>query len=134
MADINFHVISGRVTKDIELKTTQSGKEVCSFSIAQNIGYGDSQHTKYWNIVCWGNQAKNVANNCRKGKDITVVGRLDIREYEYNGEKKTTEEIVALENGVKWIKDSTTESYNPISIAVDDNSPTISIDDEELPF
>lgn len=130
MNDIYTITVGGRATKDVELKTTQSGKEVCSFSVATDVGYGDNKHTKYTNLVIWGGLANVVSKYVKKGTEVIAIGDLSMRSYEHNGETKVAEEVNV--KNIKWYSREKAESSNPMSIAVDDNPMVAS--DEELPF
>ena len=96
---LNHVVLSGRATKDTELKTTQNGKEICQFSMAvDRPSYKDSEgnwknSAFFINVVCWGFQAKYAAEKVSKGSPMIVQGRLDIREAEINGETRKFTEI-----------------------------------------
>ena len=88
----------GRLTRNPELRHTNSGTPVCSFSIAINNGYGENQATDYINCVAWNKQAEFVERNFSKGKMIIVIGRIRTRVWEDNeGRKNYATEIVANE-------------------------------------
>jgi single-strand DNA-binding protein len=92
---INKVILSGNLTRDPDVKYTQSGTAVATFSIAVNDGYGDNQKTYYPNIVVWGKTAETVGKNLTKGSKVGVVGKLTSRSYESNGQKKYITEVVA---------------------------------------
>jgi single-strand DNA-binding protein len=96
---INSITLVGRLTKDPELRYTQAGKGVASFTIACDRPFKNQQgekETDFINVVVWGNQAENCANYLTKGKLAGVEGRLQIRTYEGNdGQKKWVTEVVA---------------------------------------
>lgn len=85
----------GNITKDLELRSTTSGKSVCEFSIAINEGYGDSQKTTFVNIVVWGAQAENIVKYCSKGSKVGVSGYLRIDKYQVNNENRYKTYILA---------------------------------------
>ena len=91
----NKAIIIGRTTKDIELKQTQSGKSVCSFSVAVDRRY-DRDKTDFLNVVAWGKTAEFVHQYFHKGDQIGIDGRVETRSYEdKNGNKRTAVEIIA---------------------------------------
>ena len=101
---INKVILSGNLTRDPDVKYTQSGTAVATFSIAVNDGYGDNQKTYYPNIVVWGKTAETVGNNLTKGSKVGVVGKLTSRSYESNGQKKYITEVVAdMYNGIEFL-------------------------------
>jgi single-strand DNA-binding protein len=91
---LNHIDIQGRIVRDPELRRTNSGKVVTSFTIAvdRNFSKGESD---FIDCVSWDKQGEFVANNFSKGKMILVSGRLQIRKWEdKNGNKQKTAEIV----------------------------------------
>ena len=93
---LNRCVITGRLTKDPELRYTQSQKAVCAFAIANDTGYGDNKQTNFFDVVVWGKIGENCANYLSKGKLVTVDGQLQTRTYEtQDGQKRKVYEIVA---------------------------------------
>ena len=81
---INKVVLIGRLTKDPELRTTQSGTSVCSFNLAvnrrvQTPGQPDSD---FINCVAWGKSADNMTTYLHKGSLIGVEGRIQTRSYD----------------------------------------------------
>lgn len=75
----------GRITRDLELKQTQSGVSVVAFTIAINRNYADSDgnyQTDFINCVAFRNQAENLVKFMKKGSQIGVEGRLQTRTYQ----------------------------------------------------
>lgn len=104
MANFNFNkvILGGRLTSDIELKTTQSGISVTSFTVAVNrrfSGGADQQsQADFINVVAWRQQAEFVSRYFRKGSSICVVGTLQTRSWtDQNGQKRYATEVVADE-------------------------------------
>lgn len=99
--DLNRAMIIGNVTRDPELRTTAGGQSVCSFSIATNMRWTDSQgqpqeRAEYHNIVAWRKLAEICAQYLGKGRKVYVEGRLQTRDWEtQDGQKKYRTEIVA---------------------------------------
>ena len=95
---INKAILMGRLTRDPEIRHTNSGTPVCSFSIAINNGYGENQTTDFVNCVAWNKQAEFMERNFVKGKMIIVVGRIQTRSWDgADGKKNYTTEVVASE-------------------------------------
>jgi single-strand DNA-binding protein len=120
---INKIVLTGNLTKDPDVKYTQSGKAVAMFSIAVNDGFGDNQKTYYPNIVVWGKTAETVGNNLVKGSKVGVVGKLTTRSYDNSaGQKVYVTEVVAdTYGGVEFLSSKKQGQSNPV-------------DDEVVPF
>ena len=91
--NVNKAIIVGRITQDLELKTTNNGREVVSFSIATNQNWTDQsgqkqEKTDFHNIVFWGKQAATIAQYCVKGQELYVEGRLETRSWDDDSGKK----------------------------------------------
>lgn len=94
----NTVMLIGRITKDIELRYTQSGKACASFTIAVNRPYknGEERQADFINIVAWGNLAENLNKYTSKGSLVGVEGRLQTRTYEApDGKKRAITEVLA---------------------------------------
>ena len=86
----------GRLTRDPEVRYTQSGKAVCTFSIAVDDGYGENKKAYFFPVVVWNKAAEACGNSLHKGSKVAVAGKLTSRQYENNeGKKVTVFEIVA---------------------------------------
>lgn len=99
MANLNYNrvILAGRIIKDIEKKTTQSGVSVCTFSVAVNRKgkQGEEQQVDFHNCTAWRQTADFVATYFRKGSSILVEGALQNRSWEdQNGQKRYATEIV----------------------------------------
>jgi len=103
MANFNFNkvILGGRLTADPELKQTQSGIAVVTFSIAVNrrfAGKDAAQQADFFNVTAWRNSAELVAKYFRKGSSICVVGTLQNRTWtDQQGQKRYATDIVADE-------------------------------------
>lgn len=96
---MNRIILLGRLTKDPEVRYTNTGKVVAMFVLAVNRPFTDANGQRdadFINVVIWGKQAEAVGNNVTKGQRLLVEGRLQIRSYEGNdGQKKFVAEVVA---------------------------------------
>lgn len=75
-------VITGNVGRDPEKRSTQSGDEVCSFSVGVKQGWGDKASTNWFRCNVWGKRAATVHQHLRKGSKVTVNGELSIGQYD----------------------------------------------------
>jgi single-strand DNA-binding protein len=95
--DINEIRLMGNVTSDVECKYTPSGTPVLTFSIATNRSYKKNDEyvdeVTYHNVVAWRN-AESLAKRIVKGTRIYIEGRLTIRSWEKNGERRYRAEII----------------------------------------
>lgn len=100
MANFNFNhaIIAGKITRDPELRQTQSGIATVTFTVAVNrkpSKNGEAQ-TDFFNVTAWRQTAELIAKYFRKRSSICVVGSIQNRSYEdKNGQKKYITEIVA---------------------------------------
>ena len=103
MANFNFNkvILGGRLTADPELKQTQSGIPVVSFSIAVNRRYQSKdapQQTDFFNVTAWRATAEFVSKYFRKGSSICVTGTIQNRTWtDQQGQKRYATDIVADE-------------------------------------
>lgn len=85
----------GNMTRECELRMTNTGKPVASFTLAVNTGYGDNQQTSFINCVVWNKQAENLEKYTSKGSKLAVTGALRQRTYENaNGQKINVVEVI----------------------------------------
>ena len=102
MANFNLNkvILGGRLTSDVELKSTPSGVSVCTFTIAVNRKYQSEgqQQADFFNITAWRATAEFVAKYFKKGSSICVVGSLQNRSWtDQQGVKRYATDIVADE-------------------------------------
>ena len=95
---LNKIVLMGRLTRDPELRKTQSDTPVCSFSLAVDRDYkrdGDKE-TDFIDVVAWRSTAEFVSRYFAKGRMAVVEGRLQIRDWtDKEGGKRRSAEVVA---------------------------------------
>lgn len=92
---MNKVITVGRLTRDPEVRYTQTGKAVASFSVAVDTGFGENKRTDFIPVVVWDKLAEVCGNNLTKGRRVLVEGRLQIRDYEKDGQKRRAAEVVA---------------------------------------
>lgn len=102
MANFNLNkvILGGRLTSDPELKQTQSGIPVCSFSVAVNRrGSGESeQKVDFINCQAWRNSAEFLCRYFRKGSSVCIIGSIQMRTYtDKNSQQRTVAEVIAEE-------------------------------------
>lgn len=125
MANFNKTIIIGKMTREAELRQTQSGKSVASFSVAVNRRF-DKEKADFFNCVAWGQSGEFISKYGSKGADICIEGRMESRQYENkSGQKVTAWELVAdnvqLLGKAKELGTAQKEDFEEI-------------DDGELPF
>ena len=119
MANGNTITLVGNLTRDPELRYTQSGQARALLGLAvsrrwQNRQSSDwEEQTSFFNIVCWREQAENVSETLSKGMRIMVTGRLEQRSWDtQEGESRSVVEVVADEIGpsLRWATASVTRN------------------------
>lgn len=109
MSSENMITLTGNLTRDPELRFTTGGRGVTSFGLAVNRRYqkgGEwTEETSFFNVVCWGDMAENVATSLTKGARVICAGRLMQRSWTTEqDEKRSVVELVADEIGpsLRW--------------------------------
>lgn len=97
---MNNITIVGNAGKPVELKFSQGGVAVGTFTVATTSGKDDKRVTVWHNVTVFGQMAEFVAGSVEKGSRVIVVGKLDISSYEKDGQKKFTTKILADEVGL----------------------------------
>lgn len=96
---MNKAILIGRLTKDPELRTTPTGRNVCQFSVAVNRTYTNAngdREADFINCVVWDKQAENLVKYQKKGNQVAVEGRIQTRNYDdKDGKKVYVTEILA---------------------------------------
>jgi single-strand DNA-binding protein len=92
---LNYMVLQGRLTRDPELRNTQSGTPVCSFTVAWSEKYKETETKLFLNCTAWRGTGEMVSKYFSKGKEIIVEGKLDTHEWtDKDGSKRSTNEMV----------------------------------------
>lgn len=79
---MNRVMLTGRLTRDPELRTIASGKAVAQFSLATNDYHGGNERAEYHNIVTWDRLAEICSQYLGKGQMVAVEGRIQTRQWE----------------------------------------------------
>lgn len=126
-------MLTGRLTKDIELKVTPTGKSVCSFSLAVNRKFvqdGERQ-ADFINCQLWGKNAETLEKYGKKGMLIGIEGRLQTRKYtNQQGQTIYVTEVVADSFSFLEKKQSNDQQqFNDF-----ENYGGFEVNDDDLPF
>ena len=137
---INNVVLVGRLTKDAELRYTQSNIAVATFTLAVNRNFKNQdgeREADFINCVMWQKSAENLVNWTRKGMLIGITGRIQTRSYEnQQGQRVYVTEVVADSFQVLEKRDNSAnklsmDSQMPPNFG---NSQPMDISDDDLPF
>ncbi|ERI08559.1 single-strand binding family protein [Aneurinibacillus aneurinilyticus ATCC 12856] len=140
---LNRVILIGRLTKDPELRYTQSGTAVATFTLAVDRRVTNQQgerETDFISVVVWSKQAELCAQYLNKGRQTAVEGRLQVRNYENNEGRRVYVTEVVAENvqflgsgqgaGAMERREASSRNENPFA---EDQRP-IDISDDDLPF
>jgi single-strand DNA-binding protein len=106
VAGLNKCMFIGNLGRDPEVKFLDGGNAVTKFSVAVNESWKDKsgekkERVEWVRVVAWGKLGELCGEYLKKGRQVFVEGRMQTREYEKNGEKKYSTEIVA--SGVTFL-------------------------------
>ena len=124
---MNSICIVGNVTKDLELRETQSGKKVCSFDVAVSRRF-DREQTDFFRVNVWEKTAENCASYLKKGSKVGITGEMQSRQYETDNGKRTAWEIRA--DSVEFLSPKAEGESKPKN----NNRNVPNFEDEDLPF
>lgn len=141
-------IITGNLTRDPELRTTPNGSSVCSFSVAVNRVYRDSngeqkEDVSFIDCSAWGKLAEMISQYAKKGTGVLVSGRLDQRSWEdkNGGGKRSRVEIVVEDFNFVGGRDGSNAANSGASVVSDapaadvpDDIPDGEIDLSDVPF
>ena len=143
---INRTILTGRLTKDVELRYTSSNLAVCKFTLAVDRTFTSDNGERgcdYIQIVCWRKQAENVSKFCHKGSLVGVDGRIQTGSYDNkDGVRVYTTEVVAdsvsfLDSKKDTFNDKDSEDiYNDIKAGEEKKKyeRTLDVGEDDLPF
>ncbi len=146
MSSLNKVMLIGNLGKDPEIRYTQDGSPVATFSLATSENWTDKsgtrqERTEWHNIVAWGRLADLSKRFLAKGRQVYVEGRLRTREWnDKDGNKRRTTEIVALQMVLLGSRSQGGEAPAavPTPIQVTDEAEQTrgepSITDDDIPF
>lgn len=119
---INKAILVGRITKDIELKSTTSGKEVCQFILAVTRNYktNDKYESDFITCKAFGKTAEFISKFTKKGNKLAIEGRILTGSYEKDGNKVYTTDII-VEN-VSFVETKKKEE-KPVETKMEETDP-----------
>lgn len=134
---MNHVVLKGRLTGDPEVRYTQSGKAVASFTIATDEGYGEKKSTQFTKCVAWDKAAEFLRSYFFKGQEILINGRLQTRPYDaQDGSKRyVTEVVINPYNGIEFCgSKGNTGANQPASQPSSNGFDSQGVPDSDIPF
>lgn len=149
---INSVVLVGRLTKDIELRKTQSGLSVASFTVAcdrrlsQEQRNNNEQSADFISCVAWRGSADFLGNYAHKGDTVGVEGRIQTRTYDRDGQRVYVTEVLANSVNLLHSKQTVqsqeqasyepqpTQEQKPQQMSDFDYLPNVEVSSDDLPF
>ena len=138
---LNKVFLTGRATRDIELRRTEKGTPVVQFSLAVDNRINKDENGKpsvdFIGCLAWNKLAETIEKYVKKGKRITIVGRLQTRNYENKeGNKVYVTEVVVEQLDLIDYADSKPEetTQNSSHFIETDTSVEFNISEDDLPF
>lgn len=149
---INSVVLVGRLTKDVELRKTQSGLSVASFTIAcdrrlsQEQKNNNEQSADFINCVAWRGSADFLGSYAHKGDTVGVEGKIQTRSYDRDGQRVYVVEVLAnsvnLLHSKQTVQSQEQASYEPQptqepkpqQMSDFDYLPNVEVSSDDLPF
>nr|DAE96231.1 MAG TPA: Single strand binding protein [Caudoviricetes sp.] len=149
---INSVVLVGRLTKDIELRKTQSGLSVVSFTVAcdrrlsQEQRNNNEQSADFISCVAWRGSADFLGKYARKGDTVGVEGKIQTRNYDRDGQRVYVTEVLAnsvnLLHSKQAVQSQEQASYEPQptqepkpqQMSDLDYLPNVEVSSDDLPF
>ena len=125
---LNFIAVTGRLVKDPELRATQGGTQVASFTIAceRDIKNGEGKReTDFFDCVAWRTTAEFVSKTFHKGDGVSVTGRLQTRSYTDRDNNKRRATEIVVQNCYFQLSQPMTTSQTPVIVEEQD---------DDLPF
>jgi single-strand DNA-binding protein len=111
----NNLTIDGNLVRDGEVRFTNDGKAILSFSIAHNEKTGDKETVHYFDITVFGKHAEYLADAgfAKKGNNVLVAGRLVQQRWEKDGQKRSAIKIIGNQCSFGRVKEATAAKSEP---------------------
>jgi len=152
--DLNKVMIIGRLTRDPEMRSTGTGTNVVSFSLATSFNWTTQQgekkeQTEFHNVVAWRKLADIVNQYLKKGSQVYIEGRLQTRSWDGQDGKKNYRTEVVADNMIMLGRpggssspgapasggqQAASQPSSPAPQQSQDSTPEIQIDDSDIPF
>ena len=126
---MNIIALTGRLTKDPELKSGQSGKAYARFTLAVDRPMQKGE-ADFINCVAFGKTAELIGEYLKKGRKVGIVGRLQMSKYEVNGEKRTSYDVVV--DTIEFLESRNNSQVEKVT--TNETQEVNNLDDDGFPF
>jgi single-strand DNA-binding protein len=124
MSDINQLTVTGRLTKDSELKQLSTGTDLLTFDVAVNTGFGQYAKTLFITVNLWGKTGPKLQQYLLKGKPVGLSGELQQQEWTSKVDGSKQRKIVLSTNSVVLMSGGAAPQTEPsYDIVEDDDQP-----------
>lgn len=139
MANINHVVLIGRLTRDAELKYTNTGLAICKFSLALNrrkkVGDQWTDEANFFDVTAFGKTGETIHPYLVKGKQIGIQGELRQNRWEQDGQPRTKVEVVAFSIQLLGSKGQTNQTVQPDASGFQSNESDYTDNfEDDVPF
>lgn len=129
---MNRLTIIGNLTRDPETRTTQSGKTVCTFTVAVNRRGSGQQEADFFRVSAWNALGENCGKYLAKGKKVAVVGSVSVETFESNKDGKTYAILQVMASEVEFLSTAGTAQEAPAN--TDEQTGFSKVESDDLPF
>ena len=126
---MNVIILTGRLTRDPELKFGQSGKAYSRFTLAVDRPMQKGE-ADFINCVAFGKTAELIGEYLKKGRKVGIVGRLQMSKYEVNGEKRTSYDVVV--DTIEFLESRNNSQVEKVT--TNETQEVNNLDDDGFPF
>lgn len=125
--------IIGNLTRDPDSRTTQTGKQVCTFTVAVNRR-NDRETSDFFRVSAWGELANICKQYLAKGKKVCIVGQISVSTYTANnGETRASMDVYA--EHVEFLSPAGSPAQNAANAPQNENKPAYTrVENEQLPW
>jgi len=123
-------IVMGRLTRPVEIHTTEKGTHYINNNIAYDTGWGENKKANFLNVTFWGSQAEFVKNHFMKGDGILIDGTLEFDPWEKDGVKMSQHKLIAREVSFPVGKSSKNTGEKPPGV----DQPHSELAEGETPF
>lgn len=129
---MNRLTIIGNLTRDPETRTTQSGKTVCTFTVAVNRRGSGQQEADFFRVSAWNALGENCGKYLAKGRKVAVVGSVSVETFESNKDGKTYATLQVMASEVEFLSTAGTAQEAPAN--TDEQTGFSKVESDDLPF
>lgn len=114
----------GNLSKDVDSRFTPNGKQVATFTVCCDSGYGENKHTEFVKCVAWGKTAEVAEKYLSKGSKVFIQGPMKTRKWaDKDGNDRYTSEVTVLELTMLSPRGDSADRYEPQTMPDIEDTP-----------